>query len=194
MNNKILKIVLFVLIGIGYQFIFNIYFRQPILDFLHTHTFPTLFSWLIFNIPWLVPLIIMISLVVKEAQQEQKIKPSAVDSDSLEMLLWRGELSLPVAFWKYTIPTTLLVLVIGPLLFSQIMNLSLSQIVFRLSAYLVVGIGGLIFTTVGTWRCAERYSGNPSWRLLAKTSVILFYILAVVSVIFAQDVSDIYFK
>jgi hypothetical protein len=194
MNNKILKIVLLILVGIGYQFMFNIYFRQPILDFLHTHTLPTLFAWLIFNIPWLVPLIIMFSLVVNETKKEQKIKSSAVDSDSLEMRLWRGEISLPIAFWKYTVPTILFVLVIGPFLFSGTTNLSLSQVVFRLSAYLVLGLGGLIFTTVGTWRCAGRYSGSMVWRVLTKASVILSYILVMVSLIFAQDISYMLFQ
>lgn len=96
--------------------------------------------------------------------------------------IWRGETTLKKVYWFYGaigslffffIPTTLLS---GAKLFG-----STDPAVLALLAVYALGFAPtyIVFISVGIWRSANAYEGNPIWALLAKGSVILGIIDAV---------------
>jgi hypothetical protein len=80
--------------------------------------------------------------------------------------LWRGELSLSDAFWNWAAFGGLVVNVVSSALF----------LLLVMSDYLILAlIVGYAFSipynfmvSVGVWRSADRYSGDPRWAVLAR--------------------------
>ncbi len=96
--------------------------------------------------------------------------------------IWHGEAPLKKVYWFYGaigsfffffIPTTLMS---GAKLFG-----STNPAVLALLAIYGLGFAPtyIVFISVGIWRCANAYEGNLLWALLAKGSVILGIVEAV---------------
>ena len=90
--------------------------------------------------------------------------------------LWRGEESLPRAFWEYVI------------LYGTLINIitsagTLAALALGFSGAIVLAVHVLpipynVFVAVAVWRSAQRYEGPPEWSLLARIAVIVWGLIA----------------
>lgn len=84
--------------------------------------------------------------------------------------LWRGELPLQTAFWNWVVLGGLIVNLASSAAFLLLMTAD------QLIAALVVGYGLSvpynILVSVGVWRSADRYDGEPRWADLAKIATV----------------------
>jgi hypothetical protein len=88
--------------------------------------------------------------------------------------LWRGELPLPVAFWRYLI-TYDLTLNLGATLAS--LSVVLAEGPIALAALLhFLPVPYSLLAATGTWRSANRYTGNPNLANAAKIATLLWVI------------------
>jgi hypothetical protein len=77
--------------------------------------------------------------------------------------LWAGGYSLPVAYWGWGMGGT----------FVWLFVIDLATLVLGLAAVFLdlAFIAYAITVTVGIWRSANRYKGNPAWAALAKAAI-----------------------
>lgn len=93
--------------------------------------------------------------------------------------LWRGEVPLQIAFWRYA--------VVGGLLVNlATTGTSLALLAADGSAAFAAAIFTLhlpygLFTAMAVWRSADRYDGPPHWAELARPAVIAWTILMAVT-------------
>lgn len=89
--------------------------------------------------------------------------------------LWRGELTLEVAFWNWAVLGGLFVNLVSSALF---LLLLLSD---QLIAALIIGYGFSlpynILVFVGVWRSADRYTGDQRWAELARIATAIGILL-----------------
>ena len=89
--------------------------------------------------------------------------------------LWRGELTLEVAFWNWAVLGGLFINLVSSALF---LLLLLSD---QLIAALIIGYGFSlpynILAFVGVWRSAEQYTGEQRWAELAKIATAIGMLL-----------------
>jgi hypothetical protein len=84
--------------------------------------------------------------------------------------LWRGDLPLAQAFWRWAILGALMINGLTTLLFFVLM--AADQIIPALLAGYAVSVPYNIVTVVGVWRSAARYPGNRRWADLARIFVL----------------------
>jgi hypothetical protein len=91
------------------------------------------------------------------------------------ILLWRGELSLQIAFWNWAVFGGAIINIVSSSLFIFLM------LADQLIVALIVGYGFSLpynfLALVGVWRSAERYSGDQRWAELAKITTAVGMIL-----------------
>lgn len=89
--------------------------------------------------------------------------------------LWRGELTLEVAFWNWAVVGGLFINLVSSAMF---LLLLLSD---QLIAALIIGYGFSlpynILVFVGVWRSAEQYTGEQRWAELAKIATAIGILL-----------------
>ena len=88
--------------------------------------------------------------------------------------LWRGEVPLPVAFWKFAILYGLLANFFATIA-------SLSTVSADAPAWLAVALFLLpapynLFMGVSVWRSADRYTGPRLWADLARPLIVLWVV------------------
>ena len=86
--------------------------------------------------------------------------------------LWRGQLPLPEAFWRYLI-TYDLILNLGATTASLTTILAEEPIALAVIIHLLP-LPYSLFAAIGTWRSADRYEGNPSLANAAKIAIIIW--------------------
>jgi hypothetical protein len=88
--------------------------------------------------------------------------------------LWKGNFSLPVAYWGWG--------VLGNIIIGGLLRLVEDALeanpnsLFPAFSALIIGVTAIIYSIlvfVGAWRSANRYRGWRGWLRLAKASVIL---------------------
>lgn len=91
------------------------------------------------------------------------------------ILLWRGEMSLQIAFWNWAVFGGVIINVVSSALF---LLLVLND---QLIAAIIVGYGFSLpynfLACVGVWRSADRYNGDQRWAELAKGITVIGMIL-----------------
>jgi hypothetical protein len=90
--------------------------------------------------------------------------------------LWRGEVSLPRAFWEYAI-------VYGTLANTITTIGMFAAVAMDAPVWLAVAIHLLaapynVFVVVAVWRSARRYRGRHEWSLLARVGVVAWALIA----------------
>ena len=89
--------------------------------------------------------------------------------------LWRGEMSLQIAFWNWAVFGGIFVNLVSSTLFIILM---LND---QLIAALIAGYGFSLpynfLVIVGVWRSAEQYTGEQRWAELAKITTAIGMIL-----------------
>ena len=80
--------------------------------------------------------------------------------------LWRGELPLHEAFWRYAI-TYDLILNLAATLGALALVLAETPIVFAAVVHFLP-VPYSLFAATGTWRSADHYKGNPVHAAMAK--------------------------
>jgi len=90
--------------------------------------------------------------------------------------IWRGEALLAKVYWFYGAIGSFFFFFIPATLMSA-MNLFGSGNPAVLAFLAIYGLGlaptYIVFISVGIWRSANAYEGNPMWALLSKGSVVL---------------------
>lgn len=86
--------------------------------------------------------------------------------------LWRGELPLREAFWRYAI-TYDLILNLAATLGALILVLAETPIVFAAVVHFLP-LPYSFFAAMGTWRSADRYTGNPVHAAVAKLALVVW--------------------
>ena len=86
--------------------------------------------------------------------------------------LWRGQLPLPEAFWRYFITYDLILNLVAT-------TASLTTIVAGAPIALALVLHLLpvpysLFAATGAWRSADRFEGNPSLANAAKIAIIIW--------------------
>jgi hypothetical protein len=87
-------------------------------------------------------------------------------------LLWRGQLPLREAFWRYAI-TYDLILNLAATMAALTIILAEAPIVLAAIVHFLPLPYSLLAAT-GTWRSADRYDGNPSLANAVKVVIILW--------------------
>ncbi|MCP4048453.1 MAG: hypothetical protein GY732_20945 [Gammaproteobacteria bacterium] len=89
--------------------------------------------------------------------------------------LWRGELTLQVAFWNWAVLGGLVINLASSALF---LLLILND---QLIAAFIIGYGFSLpynfLVLVGVWRSAEQYTGDQRWAELAKITTAIAMVL-----------------
>lgn len=80
--------------------------------------------------------------------------------------LWRGEMPLADAFWTWAAIGGLLVNAVTTA--GCLMLISADRPVLGLAVGYGLAIPYNIFVTIGVWRAAARYTGDPKWAALAR--------------------------
>lgn len=89
--------------------------------------------------------------------------------------LWRGELELATAFWKWAVFGGVLVNATSSALFLfLIVN---DRPISAIIAGYVLSIPYNIVAAIGVWRSAGQYSGDPHWAILARIVTIIGMVL-----------------
>lgn len=93
--------------------------------------------------------------------------------------LWKGQLPLARAFWRYAIVYALLANLCATgaalAIVAAGLPVPLAIVVFLLPApYVVVAV-------VGVWRSADAYTGPPRWATIARYSVLVWGALIVLA-------------
>ena len=99
--------------------------------------------------------------------------------------LWRGEKSLPVAFWIYSVIGNACIYIFYYLwfflpnyfVFRYHVNVLQNQKIF-LSVY-IISMMYALFITIAVWRTAGRYHDEILWQDMSRVMVILFFLLHV---------------
>ena len=86
--------------------------------------------------------------------------------------LWRGQLPLPEAFWRYLI-TYDLILNLMATTASLTTILAGAPIALALVLHLLP-VPYSLFAATGAWRSADRFEGNPSLANAAKIAIIIW--------------------
>ncbi len=86
--------------------------------------------------------------------------------------LWRGELPLREAFWRYLITYDLL-LNLGATLAALTVVLAQGPIVFA-AIFHLLPLPYSILAAIGAWRSAERFEGSQTLASLAKIVIIVW--------------------
>lgn len=90
--------------------------------------------------------------------------------------LWRGELTLDVAFWNWAVIGGLLVNCVSSALFVYLI-IAERQFLAFLAGY-AFSVPYNILVAVGVWRAADRHEGDPRWaeivRIMTVVGMILF--------------------
>lgn len=88
--------------------------------------------------------------------------------------LWRGQLPLREAFWRYLI-TYDLILNLGATIATLTAILAEAPIALAIALHLLP-LPYSLLAGIGTWRSTERYEGNPSLANAAKTAIIIWIV------------------
>jgi hypothetical protein len=92
--------------------------------------------------------------------------------------LWHGELPLPIAFWRYLITYDLTLNLVATI---ASLSVVLAQGPIALAALLhLLPVPYSVLATIGTWRSASRYGGNPDFANAAKIVSVFWVILMLV--------------
>ena len=86
--------------------------------------------------------------------------------------LWRGQLPLREAFWRYAI-TYDLILNLAATIAALTLFLADTPVAFAVIVHFLP-LPYSLFAATGTWRSADRYKGNPSFANAVKVAVILW--------------------
>ena len=89
--------------------------------------------------------------------------------------LWRGELPLQNAFWNWAVFGGLIINVASSALF--LFLVMADRPIFALIAGYVPSLPYNVVVSVGVWRSANRYSGEPRWADLARIVTIVGMVL-----------------
>ncbi len=89
--------------------------------------------------------------------------------------LWQGELSLHNAFWHWAVIGGLIINIASSVLF--VFLITVDRPVAALIAGYALSVPYNIVATVGVWRSAGRYTGEPHWANLAKLATVAGMIL-----------------
>ena len=91
---------------------------------------------------------------------------------ALLMQLWRGQLPLQEAFWRYLITYDLILNLCATL---SALTAVLASAPIALAAVLhLLPVPYSLFAATGAWRSADRYEGNPSLANAAKIAIIIW--------------------
>jgi hypothetical protein len=94
---------------------------------------------------------------------------------SLISRLWLGELPLQEAFWNWAFAGGLIVNLVSSLLFLVLMMAD--QLILALGVGYGLSVPYNVLVSVGVWRSAARYDGDPRWAELAKIATVVGMIL-----------------
>ena len=97
--------------------------------------------------------------------------------------LWRGEYSLPVAFWVWLTLVPFAYNVLVEVLDDAIEDISMYAWLYSQRVLTAVALAYSILAWVGTWKSAGRYDGAKGWAIAAKTVVCLQIAVSVVLLI-----------
>ena len=89
--------------------------------------------------------------------------------------LWRGELPLPNVFWNWAVFGGLIINAASSGLF--LFLVMADRPIFALLAGYVPSVPYNVLVSVGVWRSANRYSGEPHWADVARIVTIVAMIL-----------------
>ena len=89
--------------------------------------------------------------------------------------LWRGELSLPDAFWNWAIFGGLAINIASSALF--LFLIEADRPISAVIAGYAPSLPYNVIVTVGVWRSAEHYVGERRWAELARTVTIIGMVL-----------------
>jgi len=89
--------------------------------------------------------------------------------------LWRGELPLPTAFWNWAVIGGFAINAVTSLLFLALMVAD--QPVYAFIAGYVPSVPYNFVATVGVWRSAARYDGDPRWATIARIVTVVMMVL-----------------
>jgi hypothetical protein len=92
--------------------------------------------------------------------------------------LWRGDLPLPLAFWRYLI-TYGFALNLGATILALAVLLARGPVVLAVIAHLLP-FPYIALAAVGTWRSASRFNGNPNLATGAKLFAVFWMIVTLV--------------
>jgi hypothetical protein len=110
--------------------------------------------------------------------------------------LWRGEIALSRAFWKFgVLVPVILVIAFGVLSWAVLIFMSfflfagpsapgwLGGAPFVILAMMVLVLAYQVIACVGVWRSAGKYSGKPIYSALARGVLALFLAVVVTDVV-----------
>ena len=89
--------------------------------------------------------------------------------------LWRGELPLPVAFWNWAVIGGFAVNAATSLLFLFLVMQDEPFIAFVIGYALSIPYN--LLATVGVWRSAAHYDGDPRWATIARIVTVVMMVL-----------------
>jgi hypothetical protein len=90
--------------------------------------------------------------------------------------LWRGKVSLPRAFWEYTILYGTLANIITTA--GTFAAVAADLPVAVALAVFLLPIPYNVFVTVAVWRSAQHYRGPHEWAMLARIGVVVWALIA----------------
>jgi hypothetical protein len=90
--------------------------------------------------------------------------------------LWRGEIPLASAFWRYAIIYGTLANLFATLLTLALLSAGTPGAIA--TAVFLLPLPYNILAGVGVWRSAGLYTGNPLWARLGRLTVVLWAVLA----------------
>jgi len=89
--------------------------------------------------------------------------------------LWRGELSLQIAFWNWAVFGGTIINLVSSTLFILLMLNDQLIVAFIVGYGFSLPYNFLVF--VGVWRSAEQYTGDQRWAELAKITTAIGMVL-----------------
>jgi hypothetical protein len=117
--------------------------------------------------------------IVLHRGQAQAAKPSSAAASGQSYIArhWRGELSLPIAYWVNGGIFSAIWFAAESLLSSNLYALQIPALsILVLVFVLLVTAALMIWILVGVWRSAGHYRGAPVWATLARVAVVIGWI------------------
>lgn len=167
---RILKAIGYLLAACVYTVLLIRFGRQGIYEFIGNRM---LASW-VYNLAVLVPVVLMVSQFANEIQKSE-LKAKYPNLDRTQYLeLWKGKLSLVVAFWFYFLPSAsfyLIVTTLFPSILSHARTVTLQDKIILPTALFAISLIQ-IQASVGTWRSSKIYAGPKVRRQLARAAIV----------------------
>lgn len=165
--------------AISYGILIVAYGKEYLLNLLAGFS-PPLGSLVLIVFGWLPPVILIVMAFSESVMANRQENKSSVGW--LEKI-WRGDISLPIAFLVCNVFGALLITLIGQFLYFQLEKAPPFKILVLGSAFILFGLGYHIVSTVGTLRSSRQYSGSRIWVSMARFGVIWTSIFILLSLV-----------